>query len=71
MSTIEIQWLSDSYDCETCGRTWAEGAIVKIDGQIAMDLTPYAHCFDGVHCERDDVMVKILEHLGHTVSTTD
>ena len=64
---IEIEWLSDSYDCDDCGMSWAEGAIVFFNGVKVLDLTPSAHCYDGINYERDEVYRQILAELGHTV----
>lgn len=68
VSTIKIEWLTDSYDnCETCGSSWAEGARVFVDGALALDLEPSAHCFGGAHYDQSDVYERLLRHLGHTV----
>lgn len=67
MSAIKIEWLSDSYECETCGYSYADGARVYIDGIIALDLKPVAHCFGGNNYDDRDVFTRILQHLGHTV----
>lgn len=64
---IEIEWLSDDWDCEDCGGSWAEGAVVKFDGVIALNLIPSAHCYDGISYDRDEVFRQILQELGHTV----
>lgn len=70
MSIITIEWLSDTYDgCETCGTSWAEGARVFIDGEMALDMSPSAYCFGGAHYDQSDVYERILRHLGHTVVT--
>ena len=69
MAQIDIEWLDDSSDCDTCGCSYAEGAVVKIDGEVTLDLTPSAHCFGGVNHDREDVFYRILQHLGHTVHT--
>lgn len=66
---IEIEWLHDSSNCDTCGMTYAEGARVTIDGKVALELTPVAHCFGGDNYDESDVYKRILEHLGHEVST--
>lgn len=70
MAKIEIEWLDDSSNCETCGPSYAEGAVVKIDGAVALDLTPCAHCFGGTNHDREDVLQHALEHLGHKVATS-
>ena len=64
---IRIEWLSDDYDCETCGVSFAEGARVFIDGALAFELEPVAHCYDGAHYDQEAVFRRILEHLGHEV----
>lgn len=65
---IEIQWLDDHYDCDDCGSSWAEGALVKFDGEIALNLAPHAHCYDSISYDRDTVYEMILKELGHTVT---
>lgn len=70
---IEIEWISDSNDCETCGGGYASGAVVKFDGDVVVDMTPHAHCFDSVDYSADQVHAAILDLLGHEViqTTTD
>ncbi len=70
MAQIEIEWLDDSHDCETCGWSCAEGARVTINGEVALDLTPHAHCFGGDNYGRADVFERILSHLGHDVTVS-
>lgn len=65
---IEIEWLTDTTECETCGTSWAEGARVTIDGDVALDLVPSAHCFGGTEYSQVEVYRRILTHLGHEVS---
>lgn len=67
MASIRIEWLHDSHECETCGSSYAEGALVYIDGKLAIELQPVAHCFDGANYMDSDVYGRILAHLGHTV----
>lgn len=67
---IQIKWLEDSFDCELCGTSYADGAEVIFDGEPALSLVPSAHCFGGLHHDRDDVFRKIIEKLGHEVSET-
>lgn len=68
MTDIKIERLTDKYSCDTCGPSWAEGARVYIDGAVALELTPHAHCYGGDDYQDADIFVKILEHLGYTVS---
>jgi hypothetical protein len=65
---IGIKRLSDTHDCETCGSSWADGALVYIDDALALELEPHAHCYDGTNYNDEDIFRKILEHLGHTVT---
>ena len=64
---IKIERLSDTHDCETCGPSWAEGANVFIDGELAIELHPHAHCYDGDSYDDEAVYKRIIEHLGHTI----
>lgn len=64
---IEIEWLSDDFDCDTCGGSWAEGAIVRFDGEVVIDMTPVAHCYGGDSYSQDMVYTAILEKLGHVI----
>lgn len=68
MSEISIDWLTDNHDCETCGSSWAEGARVRIDGQVALELIPLAHCYDGSSWDEREVFAALLAHLGHSLS---
>lgn len=67
MANIKIVWLSDYYECETCGGSYADGARVYLDGELLVEMEPVAHCFGGTHYDRDDVYKKILELTGHEV----
>lgn len=67
MATIKIEWLHDSYDCELCGSSYAEGAKVFIDGTLVLDLEPAAHCYGGANYSESEVYERVLKHLGHTI----
>lgn len=71
MTTIKIQWLQDNHDCETCGWSMAEGANVFFDGELAIELEPAAHCYGGSTYEREAVMRRIIEKLGHSIEEVD
>lgn len=66
---IEINWISDVTDCETCGSSYAEGAVVKFDGEVVIDMTPCAACYDGTSFDSSEVYAAILAQLGHEVVT--
>ena len=71
MNDIHIKWVMDDHDCETCGWSSAEGAIVSIGGNIVLDLEPVAHCYDSTSYSQEKVYRKILEHLGYTIYEKD
>lgn len=70
MQVIEINWLSDSMDCETCGTSYADGAIVRFEDGVQIHMTPHAHCYDSDHYDSDTVYKEILRRLGYTVKDT-
>jgi len=67
MTTIKIDWLIDEHWCETCGGTYADGAIVWMDDGLFLELRPRAHCYDSTHYDVADVYRLILEKLGYEV----
>ncbi|NTF17286.1 hypothetical protein G6L37_02420 [Agrobacterium rubi] len=67
MARIEIQILKDVSECECCGISCADGACITIDGQVAVELTPVADCFDGRSFDDEDICAAILRHLGHNL----
>jgi len=64
---INITLLDDEIDCETCGGSYAEGAIVEFGDGSKLEFVPKAHCFSSVSYEREVIFSKILERLGHEV----
>ena len=68
MSNISVEYLFDTYDCDTCGNSYAEGFKVSKDGKEWFELTPHAHCYDGDNFTKQDLLKEILERLGHTIS---
>jgi hypothetical protein len=64
---LYIELLSASCECETCGTSWAEGAKVFLNGELILDLEPYAHCYEPTSHSPEEVYKKILEHLGYTI----
>ena len=57
---FSIEWLEDTYECEDCGMSWAEGAIVKLDGEIILEMLPVAHCYGGKHWDQVEVYRMIF-----------
>ena len=67
MTHIKIEWLTDEHDCEDCGTSYVEGAMVYFDGVPCIDLAPSAHCYDATNYSTYEVLTKIIERLGHTI----
>ena len=71
---IEITWLEDSNDCETCGISFETGAFVVIEderGVSSLMYEPVAHCYQGEGWSPDEVYQGILKHLGYVVEEVD
>lgn len=67
---IEIEWLSDSTDCDQpgCSGGYSTGAIVKRDGTTILELIPVAACFGGESWDSNEVYRQLLMKLtGYTV----
>lgn len=56
-----IEHLYDEHDCETCGSSYAEGYIIKMNDVVLVDKTPSAHCFGGDDYSKDNPYKDILE----------
>jgi hypothetical protein len=67
---IKIKWLYDDHDCETCGSSYAEGAVININGK-EIELEPLAHCFGGTTYDERKVFETILKELGYTVEYSE
>lgn len=67
---IKVIEMSDYADCEQCGGNYADGGVVKIDGEVVLDFTPTAACFGNHNISLAGLLLKTLEHLGHTVEVT-
>lgn len=62
---IEIEWLHDNSDCDVCGVSWAQGAVVFIDGEEFLRLEPSAHCTSCDDWTEEEVYKAVLEKLGY------
>lgn len=65
---LSFEWLQESHDCETCGPSWAAGALVLLNGQVLVDRTPCAACFDGRDYSPEQVYSAVLAALGYEVA---
>lgn len=61
---IKIKWLYDEHDCDDCGHSYAEGALVTFDDGRKLHLDPVAHCYGGQSWSTEDVYAEILKELG-------
>jgi hypothetical protein len=69
---LDITWSDDTYDCETCGTSWATGATALLDGKKIVDKEASAHCYSGsgeVYLE--GILLIALEKLGVEVVDSD
>ena len=67
---LAITWLHDGHECETCGPSYALGAVVTLNGETLLELQPSAHCYDGSSWDHTDIYRMILEKLGYKVEET-
>ncbi len=61
---IDIEWLTDEHECDTCGWSTAEGAKITIDGKPAICLEPSAYCFGSDQWDADQVLGIVLGEMG-------
>lgn len=66
--SLDIEWMTDEHDCETCGSSWAEGAVVRLGDGVIVELRPHAACYDGASHDSAEVYRAILTSLGFSVS---
>ena len=64
---IEIETLTDSHECDTCGCSYADGGIVKIDGVVVLERIPSAYCYDAPSFSESDLLVMALKSIGFTI----
>ena len=62
-TSIIIEPLEDTWECDDCGTDYAIGAKVFIDGVQVIDLVPIAHCYDGVSYDDEYIYNAIINHL--------
>ena len=66
----KIIYLTDSYDCETCGCNYAEGYQIYKTDELVVDKSPVAHCYDGINFDHSNAPFDILELERIKVETT-
>ena len=61
---IEIEMMSDTHDCETCGGSWAMGGVVYVDGEEVLRREPVAYCYGVPTFSEYDLLVMALKKIG-------
>lgn len=64
---INIEWITAEHECDTCGSSYAEGAIITFENGHKIELIPNAWCFNSTSYGGAEVYEAILAHLGHIV----
>ena len=64
---LDIRWLSDVCECECCGLSEAQGAVVELDGMELLRLSPSAHCTDPTSYTEAFVYYSILKAMDFTI----
>lgn len=65
--SVEIEWVYDEHDCEVCGPSYAEGAIVRVDNVVILEMMPSAHCYSSESYEPEEVYNALLNRFGFDV----
>jgi len=65
--TATITYSEDSYDCEDCGLSYANGCTLETSDGITLCATACAACYGGSDTTVEDVLRQLLEHLGYEV----
>lgn len=62
---ILIEMTQDTYHCEDCVTSWADGGRIYFDGELKFEFIPQAHCYDNDTMGESDLYKKAFELLGH------
>lgn len=68
---VEIEWIYDEHDCDTCGPSFAEGAVVRVDNMVVLEMMPLAHCYSSTSYSQDEVYNALLNRFGFDVTIKD
>jgi hypothetical protein len=71
MKQIRVVIWEDSYDCHSCGYSYATGGKVFVDGAEVLCLEPIASCYDSVSFSATDLLAMALVKLGIEVQVDD
>lgn len=67
LGTIKITYKTDTWECELCGTSVADGAEVILPSGRILELTPCAHCYDSISYTREEIFREVLQELGYTL----
>lgn len=67
MARIRIERITDTSDCDDCGISFADGALIYLDGELHTELQPAAACFGGVSYDDDAIYLHVLRALDLSV----
>lgn len=68
---LEIEWLYDSYECDTCGISDALGAIVRLNNAVIIELIPNAHCYSSTTYDESEIYATIFNVFDIDLEFTD
>jgi len=65
MSQIKIIQTEDSYECDDCGWSHAEGGRVYIDDVLIFEFQPSAYCYDSDEISVEELLYQACQHFGN------
>jgi len=63
MSKLIIKHSHNTYDCEDCGLSFSDGAVVTLDGETIIDAPACAHCFGNTNIDYVHILVALCKKL--------
>lgn len=67
MSKLKIEWSNDVYDCEDCGTSYSDGAIVKLDNEVILNAPASAHCMGSVNVDYVHILIALCRKLNISI----
>lgn len=61
---LEIEWLSDTHNCEVCGPSFSEGAIVRLNNAVILEMIPQASCYSSETYDVTEVYDSVFDLMG-------
>ena len=60
---LKIEWNYDTWDCETCGTSFAQGAVVTLGDKVILNEPAVAHCFGSTDIDYIDILKAVCDHF--------